>query len=136
VTLFPRRRSIRTRLALIYTALLAAALIAFGTGVFVVLREELERSFDAGLIANAEHAGGAFAQDIDSDGVLRASERLIEQLASTGGASSSSIRVVPSSPIRRGPEQGSSRSAPKTWPRRIATSTRSASLLSAVTSFA
>ncbi|MDO8484433.1 MAG: HAMP domain-containing sensor histidine kinase, partial [Candidatus Limnocylindrales bacterium] len=63
----------------------AAALIAFGTGVFVVLREELERSFDAGLLANAEHAGGAFAEDIDAEGVLQASERLIEQLASTGG---------------------------------------------------
>jgi signal transduction histidine kinase len=72
-------------LALIYTALLAAALIAFGTGMFLVLREELERSFDAGLIANAEHAGGAFAQDVDAAGVLRASERLVEQLASTGG---------------------------------------------------
>ncbi len=85
MTLRPRRRSIRTRLALIYTGLLAAGLIAFGTGVYVVLRDELERSFDAGLTANAEHAAGAFAQDIDADGVLRASERLIEQLASTGG---------------------------------------------------
>jgi two-component system OmpR family sensor kinase len=85
VTLLPRRRSIRTRLALIYTGLLAAALIAFGAGVFLVLREELERSFDASLIANAEHAGGAFAQDIDAEGGLQASERLIEQLASTGG---------------------------------------------------
>ena len=85
MTLLPRRRSIRTRLALIYTALLAAALIAFGAGVFLVLREELERSFDAGLLANAEHAGGAFAQDIDAAGNLQASERLIEQLASTGG---------------------------------------------------
>lgn len=85
MTLSPRRRSIRTRLALIYTGLLAAALIAFGSGVFVVLRDELERSFDAGLLANAEHAGGAFAQDIDANGVLRASGRLLEQLASTGG---------------------------------------------------
>jgi signal transduction histidine kinase len=72
-------------LALIYTGLLAAALIAFGTGMFLVLREELESSFDAGLIANAEHAGGAFAQDVDATGVLQASERLVEQLASTGG---------------------------------------------------
>lgn len=85
MTRLPVRRSIRTRLALIYTGLLAAALIAFGTGVFLVLREELERSFDAGLLANAEHAAGAFAQDVDADGVLRASERLLEQLASTGG---------------------------------------------------
>lgn len=85
MTLLPRRQSIRTRLALIYTGLLAAALIAFGTGVFFVLSQELERSFDAGLLANAEHAGGAFAQDIDADGVLQASERLIDQLASTGG---------------------------------------------------
>ena len=85
MTQLPRRWSIRTRLALIYTGLLATALIAFGTGVFLVLREELERSFDAGLLANAEHAGGAFAQDIDTEGALQASERLIEQLASTGG---------------------------------------------------
>lgn len=81
----PRRRSIRTRLALIYTGLLAAALIAFGSGVFVILRDELEGAFNESLIANAEHAGGAFAQDIDAGGVLQASERLIEQLASTGG---------------------------------------------------
>ena len=72
-------------MALIYTGLLAGALVAFGTGVFVVLRMELERSFDAGLLANAEHAGGAFAQDIDAHGNLRASGRLVEQLASTGG---------------------------------------------------
>jgi signal transduction histidine kinase len=81
----PRRRSIRTRLALIYTGLLAAALIAFGGGVFLVLRQELERSFDAGLLANAEHAVGAFALDIDADGQLRADDRLVQQLASTGG---------------------------------------------------
>ncbi|HSO28782.1 MAG TPA: HAMP domain-containing sensor histidine kinase [Candidatus Sulfomarinibacteraceae bacterium] len=79
------RPSIRARLALIYTGLLAAALIAFGAGVFLILRDELERSFDTGLLANAEHAAGAFAQDVDGDGVLRASERLLEQLASTGG---------------------------------------------------
>jgi len=85
VTPRPRRQSIRTRLALIYTGLLAAALIVFGAGVFLVLRGELQRSFDAGLLANAEHAGGAFAQDIDADGRLRAPERLVEQLASTGG---------------------------------------------------
>ena len=85
MTLFPRRRSIRTRLAVIYTGLLAAALIAFGASMFLVLRDELERSFDAGLRANAEHAAGAFAQDVDADGVLRASERLVDQLASTGG---------------------------------------------------
>jgi signal transduction histidine kinase len=81
----PRRRSIRTRLAVIYTGLLAAALIAFGGGVFLVLRQELERSFDAGLLANAEHAAGAFAQDVDSGGALRPPGRLVEQLASTGG---------------------------------------------------
>jgi HAMP domain-containing protein len=85
VTALARRRSIRTRLALIYTGLLAAGLVAFGTGVFVILRDELEGSFDAGLIANAEHAAGAFAQDVDTEGVLRASDRLIEQFASTGG---------------------------------------------------
>ena len=77
--------SIRTRLALIYTGLLAAALITFGAGVYLVLRAELERSFDAALIANAEHAGGAFAQDVDAAGALRPSERLVEQFASTGG---------------------------------------------------
>ncbi len=85
MTILPRRRSIRTRLALIYTGLLAAALVVFGTGMYLVLREELGRSFDTGLLANAEHAGGALAQDVDADGVLRASERLVDQLASTGG---------------------------------------------------
>jgi two-component system, OmpR family, sensor kinase len=85
VTLFPRRQSIRTRLALIYTALLAAALIAFGSSVFLVLRGELQRSFEAGLLANAEHAAGALGQDVDAGGRLRVSERLVEQFASTGG---------------------------------------------------
>jgi two-component system OmpR family sensor kinase len=85
VRLLRVRPSIRTRLALIYTGLLAGALIAFGTGVFVVLRDELERSFDAALVANAEHAAGAFAQDVDAEGDLRPSERLLEQFAATGG---------------------------------------------------
>ncbi|MBF6606325.1 MAG: HAMP domain-containing histidine kinase [Chloroflexi bacterium] len=81
----PRRLSIRTRLALIYTGLLAAALVAFGTGMYLVLRTELEVSFDAGLLANAEHAAGAFAQDADASGRLRPAARMIEQFASTGG---------------------------------------------------
>jgi two-component system, OmpR family, sensor kinase len=85
VTLFPRRQSIRTRLALIYTALLAAALIVFGSSMFLVLRGELQRSFEAGLLANAEHAAGALGQDVDAGGRLRVSERLVEQFASTGG---------------------------------------------------
>jgi len=53
--------------------------------MYLVLREELDRSFDAGLLANAEHAAGAFAQDVDAGGRLQAPERLIEQFASTGG---------------------------------------------------
>lgn len=83
----PLRRglSIRTRLALIYTGLLAVALLTFGAGVFMLLREDLLRSFDASLVANAEHAAGAFAQDIDASGRLHPVERLVEQLASTGG---------------------------------------------------
>jgi two-component system, OmpR family, sensor kinase len=85
VRLIPRRLSIRTRLALIYTGLLAAALVAFGAGVFLVLRDQLQRSFDAGLVANAEHAAGVFAQDVDADGRLRASDRLVAQFAATGG---------------------------------------------------
>ena len=85
MTLSRGRPSIRTRLALIYTGLLASALIAFGAGIFVVLRDELERSFDAGLVANAEHAAGAFAQDVGAEGGLRPSERLLEQFAATGG---------------------------------------------------
>lgn len=79
------RLSIRARLALIYTALLAAALVAFGAGAFFVLREELLRSFDATLVANAEHAAGAFAQDVDARSGLHPTQRLVEQLASTGG---------------------------------------------------
>ena len=89
-----RPPSIRTRLALIYTGLLAVALIVFGTGVFLALRSELERSFDSALLANAEHAGGAFAQDVDAAGALHPSERLVEQFASTGG------RVVVLAPNR------------------------------------
>jgi signal transduction histidine kinase len=85
VRVFPRRPSVRTRLALIYTGLLAGALVAFGSGVFFVLRDELQRSFDEALIANAEHAAGAFAQDVDAAGALRPSERLIQQFAATGG---------------------------------------------------
>ena len=81
----PRRLSIRTRLALIYTGLLAAALVIFGTGMYLVLRDRMESSFDAGLLANAEHAAGALAQDIDAAGRLRPSDRLIQQFASTGG---------------------------------------------------
>jgi len=77
--------SIRARLALIYTGLLATALIAFGAGTFVVLRQQLLQSFDSSLVANAEHAAGAFAQDVDAAGNLRPPERLLEQLASTGG---------------------------------------------------
>lgn len=79
------RRSIRTRLALIYTGLLAIALVAFGSGVFLVLRAQLAASFDAALRANAEHAGGAFAQDVDASGALSPSQRLVDQFASTGG---------------------------------------------------
>lgn len=59
--------------------------MAFGSGIFLVLRAELERSFDAALLANAEHAAGALAQDVDAAGRLRPSRRLIEQLAATGG---------------------------------------------------
>ena len=79
------RLSIRVRLALIYTGLLAAALAFVGTGMYVVLRDQLAGSFDAGLLANAEHAASALAQDVDAGGRLRPSDRLIEQFASTGG---------------------------------------------------
>ena len=81
----PARLSIRTRLALIYTGLLAAALVAFGTGMYLVLRDQLEGSFDASLLANAEHAAGALGQDVDPGGQLKPSDRLIDQFASTGG---------------------------------------------------
>lgn len=77
--------SIRTRLALLYTGLLAAALAAFGAGVYVVLDSELDRSFSQSLVANAEHAAGALAQDLDADGKLAPTPRLVGQLASTGG---------------------------------------------------
>ena len=53
--------------------------------MYVVLRDELERSFDASLLANAEHAAGAFAQDVDVNGRLRPLSRLLDQFASTGG---------------------------------------------------
>ena len=85
MTIAGRQRPIRTRLALLYTALLVAALAAFGTGTYLVLRDELQRSFDASLVANAEHAAGAFAQDLDADGRLLPSRRLLDQFAATGG---------------------------------------------------
>lgn len=77
--------SIRARLALLYTGLLSAALAGFGTGTYLVLRNELEAAFDAALVANAEHAAGALVQDVDAEGRLRPSARLVEQFASTGG---------------------------------------------------
>jgi two-component system OmpR family sensor kinase len=80
-----RRLPIRTRLAVIYTGLLAAALVVFGSGAFLVLRAQLDSSFDAGLMANADHAAGAFAQDVDASGHLHPTTRLLQQLASTGG---------------------------------------------------
>lgn len=77
--------SIRTRLALLYTGLLAAALAAFGAGVYVVLDSELDRSFNQSLVTNAEHAAGALAQDLGADGSLAPTPRLVGQFASTGG---------------------------------------------------
>ncbi len=81
----PIRLSLRARLALLYTGLLAGALLLFGGGGFFILRDQLERSFDVGLLANAEHAAGAFALDVTADGRLQPEGRLLEQLASTGG---------------------------------------------------
>ena len=72
-------------MALLYTGLLAVALLLFGGGGFVVLRDQLQRSFDAGLRANAEHAAGAFSLDVANDARFQPSPRLLQQLASTGG---------------------------------------------------
>jgi two-component system, OmpR family, sensor kinase len=76
--------TLRARLALLYTGLLAVALLVFGAGGFLVLRGQLVAVEDAAVLANAEHAGGAFALDV-VDGVFAPSERLLDQLASTGG---------------------------------------------------
>ena len=85
MTALPRRRSIRARLATLYTGLLAVALLLFCSGVYVVLRAELVRSFDEAVLASAEHAAGAFALDVDGTGNLAPSRRLLDQLGSTGG---------------------------------------------------
>lgn len=85
MTLRARRISIRARLALIYAAILGAALLVYGTGVYLVLQDQLVNSFDAQLRANVEHAAGAFAQDVDASGHVTPSERLVSQFASTGG---------------------------------------------------
>ena len=77
--------TIRARLALLYTGLLAAALAAFGGGVYVVLSGQLEQSFNASLVANAEHGAAALAQDVDAQGNFATTGRLVGQLASTGG---------------------------------------------------
>ena len=87
------RLSLRARLALIYTGLLAAALMTFGASMYVVLRDQLESSFDSRLLANAEHAAGALAQEVDATGSLHPSAALIDQFASTGG------RVVVLGPV-------------------------------------
>jgi two-component system OmpR family sensor kinase len=85
VNLRARRISIRARLALFYAAILGAALLVYGSGVYIVLQDQLERSFDAQLLANVEHAAGAFEQDVDGSGYIDPSPRLVSQLASTGG---------------------------------------------------
>lgn len=76
--------TLRARLAFLYTGLLAVALLVFGVGGFLVLRGQLVAAEDAAVLANAEHAGGAFAVDV-VNGVFAPSERLLDQLASTGG---------------------------------------------------
>ena len=79
------RLPIRIRLALLYTGLLAIALAVFGASVFVVLRGELERSFDQALISSAEHASDALGQAVGPDGRFDPSRALLRQLVSTGG---------------------------------------------------
>ncbi|MDA8203329.1 MAG: HAMP domain-containing protein, partial [Chloroflexi bacterium] len=76
---------IRTRLALLYTGLLVAALVIFGGGLYLVLQNALSASFDRGLLDNAEHARGAFAADVGPDGRLEPSASLLAQFAATGG---------------------------------------------------
>lgn len=80
-----RQLSIRARLALIYTALLVAALAVFGSALYVVLRDQVQANFDSQLLANAEHAAGALAEDVASGNDLSDSGRLVGQFASTGG---------------------------------------------------
>lgn len=77
--------TLRARLALLYTGLLILALLAFGVGGFLVLREQLIVAENASLLTKAEHAGGAFALDVTSEGRFVPSQRLLDQLASTGG---------------------------------------------------
>ena len=78
-------RSIRVRLALIYSGLLITALLVFGVGVFLVLRGQLEHAFESQLTANAEHAAGAFGEGLKATGSLVPDEVLLAQLAATGG---------------------------------------------------
>ena len=83
----PRSRplSIRARLALLYAGLLTAALVVFGSGVYLVLRDQLESSFERTLMANATHAADAIAQEVGSHDPTPSVERLVKQLATTGG---------------------------------------------------
>lgn len=76
--------TLRARLAFLYTGLLAVALLLFGAGGFLLLRGQLVAAEDAAVLSNAEHAGGAFALDV-VDGEFAPSDRLLDQLASTGG---------------------------------------------------
>ena len=80
-----RHLALRTRLALLYTTLLAIALIVFGGGLYLVLENALSSSFNQTLLGNAEHARGAFAADVGPNGELDPSPRLLAQFAATGG---------------------------------------------------
>ena len=82
----PRPRlAIRARLTLLFTGLLAAALLVFGGGLYLILRDQLQRSFDGALLADAAHVAEVLAADIDPGGRLQPPEQLIGELASTGG---------------------------------------------------
>ncbi len=101
------RFPIRIRLALLYTGLLAVAMAVFGAGVFLVLRSELDRSFDEGLASSAEHAGDALGQEVRPGGRFDPSRVLLRQLVSTGGRAvvldASGEVLIDSAPSARDP---------------------------------
>ncbi len=78
-------RSLRVRLAALYTGLVVLAVAGFGIGVYVLLDAELRVTFDRDLVGNLHHAADALQGDIGPDGQLRADTRFLDQLAHTGG---------------------------------------------------
>ncbi len=80
-----RPRSLRVRLAALYTGLVVLAVLGFGVGVYVLLDAELRVAFDRDLLGDVHHAADALQVDVTPDGRLQPDTRFLDPLAHTGG---------------------------------------------------